>query len=64
MMSDRQYRQKLGLDIARQQLLDNSGNQFDANIVKNFLELIKDFDSFYKDLKEYEQKSMNKTLKV
>jgi len=62
MMSDRQYRQKLGLDIARQQLLDNSGNQFDADIVKNFLDMITDFDTFYKDLKEYEQKSMNKIL--
>ncbi|HRX43262.1 MAG TPA: hypothetical protein P5315_10855, partial [Clostridia bacterium] len=62
MMSDRQYRQKLGLDIAKQQLLVNSGNQFDADIVKNFLDMITDFDTFYKDLKEYEQKSMNKIL--
>lgn len=62
MMSDRQYRQKLGLDIARQQLLDNSGIQFDAKIVNSFLEMIEDFDSFYKDLKEYEKKSMNKFI--
>jgi len=64
MMSDRQYRQKLGLDIARQQLLDNSGIQFDAEVVEKFLDMIEDFDSFYTDLKEYEQKSLNKTLKV
>ena len=35
MMSDRQYREKLGLDTARQQLLDNSGTQFDEKVVRH-----------------------------
>ena len=62
MMSDRQYREKLGLDIACQQLRDNSGSQFDEDVVNNFLELISDFDNFYEELHEYEQASLNKPI--
>ncbi|MFO7612986.1 MAG: DUF3369 domain-containing protein [Clostridia bacterium] len=62
MMSDRQYRQKLGLDVARQQLTLNSGTQFDENVVNNFLKMTEGFDEFYEDLREYEQASLNKML--
>ncbi|MBN2558344.1 MAG: DUF3369 domain-containing protein [Clostridia bacterium] len=62
MMSDRQYRQKLGLDVARQQLTLNSGTQFDENVVKNFLAMTESFDEFYENLREYEQASLNKML--
>ncbi len=62
MMSDRQYREKLGLETARQQLLENSGTQFDDKIVTNFLDMISDFDTFYVELRAYEQISLNKML--
>ncbi len=64
MMSDRQYRQKLGLEPARQQLLDNSGTQFDAEVVKSFLEMTDDFEEFSKGLMEYEEKSMNRLISL
>ena len=62
MMSDRQYREKLGLETARQQLLLNSGTQFDEKVVASFLEMISDFDTFYVELRKYEQASLNKLL--
>ncbi|MCK5758773.1 MAG: HD domain-containing protein, partial [Clostridiales bacterium] len=62
MMSDRQYREKLGLNIARQQLIENSGTQFDKKIVTNFLDMISDFDPFYEELLAYEQISLNKLI--
>lgn len=62
MMSDRQYREKLGLETARQQLMLNSGTQFDDKVVTSFLEMIDDFEPFYKELREYEQISLNKLL--
>jgi putative nucleotidyltransferase with HDIG domain len=62
MMSDRQYRQKLGLDAARRQLVENSGTQFDEEVVKSFLEMIGDFENFSTGLKEYEEKSLNRLV--
>lgn len=62
MMSDRQYRQKLGLEAARQQLIDYSGTQFDARVVKEFLEMTDDFEEFYIGLKEYEEKSIRQLI--
>jgi len=62
MMSDRQYREKLGLETAKHQLLENSGTQFDEKVVSSFLEMISDFDPFYEKLREYEQASLNKLL--
>ena len=62
MMSDRQYREKLGLETARQQLLSNSGTQFDEKVVTSFLDMISDFDTFYVALRKYEQASLNKIL--
>ncbi len=62
MMSDRQYREKLGLESARQQLLENSGTQFDEKIVTNFLDMISDFDPFYEELLAYEQISLNRLI--
>ncbi|AZO96650.1 HD-GYP domain-containing protein [Halocella sp. SP3-1] len=40
MRSDRVYRQKLSLNTARQELIDNKGTQFDPEIVDIALELI------------------------
>ena len=40
MMSDRQYRAHLSLDQTRQQLIEGAGTQFDADIVRTFLELL------------------------
>ncbi len=39
MISDRQYRKRLTSEEARRQLLEGAGTQFDAQIVKAFLEL-------------------------
>ena len=40
MMSDQQYRAHLSLDQTRQQLIEGAGTQFDADIVRTFLELL------------------------
>ncbi len=46
MTSDRAYRKGLPPDVAKQELLDNSGTQFDPNIVQIFIDI---FDRKYKD---------------
>ncbi len=53
MMSDRQYREKLGLETARKQLKDGAGTQFDSSVVEVFLELTQDFDKFTVELDKY-----------
>ena len=40
MMSDRLYRSKLDLEEARNQLIECSGTQFDAEIVKVFINML------------------------
>ncbi|NLD50635.1 MAG: DUF3369 domain-containing protein [Clostridiaceae bacterium] len=51
MTSDRQYRSKLELSEAKNQLLINSGTQFDAKVVSKFIEVLKDYDSIRDELK-------------
>jgi HD-GYP domain-containing protein (c-di-GMP phosphodiesterase class II) len=50
MMSDRLYRSKLDLGEAISQLEKNAGTQFDENIVRVFVELLKDYDSMQEEL--------------
>ncbi|HEY6006762.1 MAG TPA: HD domain-containing phosphohydrolase, partial [Geobacteraceae bacterium] len=40
MTSDRPYRKALPLNVAIQELIDNSGSQFDPTLVPHFVELI------------------------
>lgn len=51
MTSDRQYRLKLDLDEAKNQLLINAGTQFDEKVVSKFIEVLKDYDSIQEELK-------------
>ncbi|MBN2851497.1 MAG: DUF3369 domain-containing protein [Clostridia bacterium] len=53
MMSDRQYREKLGLETARKQLEAGAGTQFDEKVVTSFLELTKDFDTFQNEMNAF-----------
>jgi len=53
MMSDRQYREKLGLDKAKKQLEEGAGTQFDIEVVNIFLKLITDFDLLTEELNAY-----------
>ena len=46
MTSDRQYRMRFSLEEAVEQLKSGIGTQFDADVVNNFLELIKEEDVF------------------
>lgn len=50
MMSDRLYRSKLDLSEAISQLEKNAGTQFDTDVVKVFVELLKDYDSMQEEL--------------
>ena len=50
MMSDRLYRSKLGLLEAVEQLQKNAGTQFDAKIVKEFVEILVDYDKMNSEL--------------
>jgi len=51
MTSDRLYRNKLGVDEAKKQLIEGAGVQFDVNVVKAFVQLIDDgFDKMKKEL--------------
>lgn len=63
MMSDRQYREKLGINIAKKQLQEGSGSQFDEKIVTSFLTLIEDFDAIEVELDLYiESKKIKKHI--
>lgn len=50
MTSDRQYRPRLDLDAARQQLLQGKGTQFDAGIVDVFVDILKDYDAIVAEM--------------
>jgi len=50
MTSDRQYRSKLCLEEAKNQMITNSGTQFDAEVVKRFLVLLEDYDTMQKEI--------------
>ena len=47
MMSDRPYRERLPLDVAREQLELNRGTQFDPQLVDRFLDLLGRHDEAY-----------------
>jgi putative nucleotidyltransferase with HDIG domain len=51
MTSDRNYRPKLNQETAKEQLIKNSGIQFDEKIVKVFIEILEDFESIEKEIK-------------
>ncbi|MDP2891537.1 MAG: DUF3369 domain-containing protein [Bacillota bacterium] len=50
MMSDRQYRSRLTLDEAKQQLVQGKDTQFDGEIVETFLAILENYDNIKKDL--------------
>ena len=50
MTSDRQYRTKLKLADAKEQLAANSGTQFDSDVVEKFLDILKNFDEMQKEI--------------
>jgi putative nucleotidyltransferase with HDIG domain len=52
MMSDRLYRSKLSLDDALNQLKLGAGTQFDAKVVSDFVEILKDFDKMQSDIEK------------
>ena len=47
------------MSTARKQLLDGAGTQFDADVVKVFLDLTKDFDYFTTQLDSYLEEKNN-----
>jgi|LSQX01.3.fsa_nt_gb putative nucleotidyltransferase with HDIG domain len=49
MVSDRIYRKRLTIDEAKEQLTLGSGTQFDGEIVKVFLELLKDHEEILRE---------------
>lgn len=49
MTSDRQYRRKLTLEQAREQLISGSGSQFDKDVVAKMLILLENYDDFLKE---------------
>jgi putative nucleotidyltransferase with HDIG domain len=50
MTSDRQYRPRLDLEAARQQLLQGKGTQFDENVVTAFVDILNDYDSLVAEM--------------
>lgn len=44
MTSDRLYRSRLNLDDAKKQLVDCAGTQFDTDIVREFINILEDYD--------------------
>lgn len=51
MMSDRQYRTRLGLDGAIGQLRDGAGSQFDARIVEAFVSLLDEYPAMQQEIR-------------
>lgn len=50
MMSDRHYRSRLDLKSAIKQLINGAGTQFDPDVVKYFVEMLKNYSSIEKEL--------------
>jgi len=50
MTSDRQYRSKLNLSEAKNQIIANSGTQFDSEVVEKFLVLLDDYETMQKEI--------------
>ncbi len=50
MMSDRHYRSKLDLKSAINQLIEGSGTQFDAEVVKKFVSMLEHFSAIQREL--------------
>lgn len=63
MMSDRQYRSKLDLGTAIEQLKGGRDTQFDAEIVDVFVDILKDFDSIQEDLKVLNDTILDNNIK-
>jgi len=52
MTSDRQYRSKLDLAEAKNQIIANSGTQFDSQVVEKFLVLLDDYGTMQKEIED------------
>ena len=52
MITDRLYRKRLSLDEAKEQLVLGSGTQFDSEVVKVFLGLLKNYDEMLTEIEE------------
>jgi hypothetical protein len=47
MTSDRPYRKALPVEMAIQEIIDNSGSQFDPELVPHFVELLRNGTFFF-----------------
>ncbi|MFO7635709.1 MAG: HD domain-containing response regulator [Clostridia bacterium] len=62
MMSDRQYREKLGFQTACSELSQYAGTQFDKDVVHVFLDLVNNQKDFFAEAKKYEIQSLKKSV--
>jgi HD-GYP domain-containing protein (c-di-GMP phosphodiesterase class II) len=52
MTSDRQYRSRMDLEEAKNQLIQGKGTQFDSQIVDVFIDLLQDYDQILCDMEQ------------